>query len=275
MEFKSFNKIEHLDKLQMRVTQKIHGTNAQVVIYQYESTNDIWHEPRIGIKIGSRNRWITPNDDNYGFATFVEENKETLINLLGLGQHFGEWAGPGINSGEGLRERCWILFDPWRYKTIPEDYPPRVKPVPILHEGEISPTTITNIMDDLIMNGSKLVPGYMKPEGIVVSINGQRYKKVFESEESPWKQTVKSPKPGKDETDYTYLCQPIRLEKLLSKDERYIRDYPNTLRDIVKDYFADLLEENQIIGTSEEIKIISKGASNYIFKFIREFMKGR
>lgn len=274
MEFKSFEKVKQVGELFMKVTQKIHGTNAQIYIYEYTSMNGETHEPKIGIKAGSRNRWIYPADDNYGFAAFVEENREALINFLGVGLHYGEWAGPGINSDEGLTQKTWVLFDPWRYKaTKLEDYPPCVIPVPVLYVGAISMDAIDSIMKDLKINGSKLSPGFMQPEGIVISVNGTRYKKVFSSEETAWKSIEKKEKVRIEEIDFNYLCQPLRLEKLLSKDERYLREYPESLVKIVKDYLADLVEEKQIIGEEGLIKSICKGASSTTFNFVKEYIK--
>lgn len=241
MEFKSFPKIEALHKAKMSITQKLHGTNAQVYIYLNEETG------QLDLMCGSRTRWITPQDDNYGFAKFVHENKEEFIQKLGLGHHFGEWVGEGINSGEGLIERQFVLFDWWRY---PEDkpLPPRTSIVPLLYNGDIDFNKIYETMDDLKSNGSKLVNGFMRVEGIVVDLNGTRYKKVFNPEETQW-QNSKSNKEKKEKTVsevFEDLLQPIRLEKLLSKDERYIKNFPRTIPTIAEDYIKDLIDENQI-----------------------------
>ena len=88
LEFSSFNKIPRFENLWMTVTQKIHGTNAQIYIYEQDGQKHLL--------CGSRTRWIAPGNDNHGFAQFVYERKEKLIEALGLGRHFGEWAGPGI-----------------------------------------------------------------------------------------------------------------------------------------------------------------------------------
>jgi hypothetical protein len=97
MEFKSFGKIEYIDSLQMVITQKIHGTNAQIYVYEEKG--------EIKVLTGNRYRWLTIDDDNHGFCAFVEENKKDIIEKLGVGRHFGEWAGKGINAGEGLKEK--------------------------------------------------------------------------------------------------------------------------------------------------------------------------
>jgi hypothetical protein len=88
-DFKGFGKIARLSR-NMIITEKLDGTNAQVYI-------DQWGE----IRAGSRNRWIKVGDDNYGFAAWVEANKEEL-RKLGPGRHFGEWWGNGIQRGYGL-----------------------------------------------------------------------------------------------------------------------------------------------------------------------------
>lgn len=78
MEFAEFPKIARLSR-EIIVTEKVDGTNAQVFIGE-EGT----------VLVGSRNRWITPKDDNFGFAAWVEANKDAILKL-GPGRHFGEW----------------------------------------------------------------------------------------------------------------------------------------------------------------------------------------
>ena len=77
MEFKPFPKIPRLSR-NCLVQEKIDGTNASIYIDESGST----------IQAGSRTRWITPEDDNYGFARWVEENKSELFKL-GPAHHFG------------------------------------------------------------------------------------------------------------------------------------------------------------------------------------------
>mgnify|MGYP003564223801 FL=1 len=67
MEFETFPKINRL-KRECVITEKLDGTNAQIAI-----TED-------GVMfVGSRNRWITPEDDNYGFARWARDNHEELL----------------------------------------------------------------------------------------------------------------------------------------------------------------------------------------------------
>ena len=80
MEFKPFTKIARLQR-EIIVTEKIDGTNAQICITEDGQ-----------FLTGSRTRWITPDDDNFGFSKWAHEHKEELMGL-GMGQHFGEWWG--------------------------------------------------------------------------------------------------------------------------------------------------------------------------------------
>ena len=88
-EFEKFDKIARLSR-NCIITEKIDGTNAQVFIGENGE-----------FLTGSRNRWITPEDDNAGFARWALENKEKLLQL-GPGRHFGEWWGSGIQRRYGL-----------------------------------------------------------------------------------------------------------------------------------------------------------------------------
>ena len=88
MEFKEFDSIEILESM-ITITEKIHGTNAQIAIDDFGTE----------IYAGSRNRWVTPEDDNAGFANWVYPNKDALIKLLGPGRHYGEYYGSGIGTG--------------------------------------------------------------------------------------------------------------------------------------------------------------------------------
>lgn len=99
MEFKAFPEIKKLGSVVMSITQKIHGTNAHIIVFPYTSTNGESHEVRWNVLVGSRTRYIAPGDDNYNFAAHVYANKQAYIDLLGEGRHDGEWAGKGINSG--------------------------------------------------------------------------------------------------------------------------------------------------------------------------------
>lgn len=279
MEFKPFEKINSLRKVEMSITQKIHGTNAQVFITECTDESQVTPDSVIidgkayNLRCGSRNRWIYPGDDNYGFATFVHQHKEEFVRRLGVGQHFGEWAGLGINSGEGLSEKVFVLFDFWKYP--PERLlPPGCKVVPVLYQGPFDLEKIEEVMNELKVNGSRLCPGFMRPEGVVINTMGHRLKKVFEAEETQWKKGDEKSKAAKQSnialTMYGHLFQPIRMEKLLSRDEKYLREFPASLPILCKDYVEDLIAEGEIIGDESQIKAVRKALGGELFKFAKE-----
>lgn len=266
-EFQSFGKISNIGKIYMSITQKIHGSNAQVYIYKDDSGE-------LQVLTGSRSRWITIDNDNYNFAQFVNDHRQEFIDLLGEGRHFGEWAGPGINSGEGLTEKRLILFN-WR-RWQGKQLPAQTTVVPLLYKGCLSLDAVSgvmdNLMDNLKTNGSQLVPGYMKPEGCVIEIDGQFYKNVFDAEEVRWTEKTKTLS-DKISVDITYLLQPLRLEKLLSRDEAYIREYPESLGRICKDYMDDLIAEDQIkFANEDEFKLQRKALGRELYSFVKSIV---
>lgn len=260
-DFKNFGKIQNIDKLDMSITQKLHGSNAQVYIYRDD--ND-----ELKIKAGSRNRWVTPEKDNFGFAKFVYDNKEEFISKLGEGRHFGEWCGPGINSGEGLKEKQLFLFNWRRWSSV--ELPPKVFCVPVLYTGKFSWNEIDLAMENLKLFGSKLVQDFKKPEGIVVEIGGQLYKKTFDVETVAWKQVEKKEPKASYTIAVDHLLQPLRLEKLLSRDSQYLEQYPESLKTICSDYVKDLEEEGQITGNEDEVVQTKKALGRSIFSFIKQ-----
>jgi hypothetical protein len=155
------------------ITEKIDGTNAQIVI------ND---ECKL-TAIGSRNRWIKPGDDNYGFAAWVVSNQSWLEQLLGPGTHFGEWWGSGIQRGYGLGKKRFSLFNAFRWRKHIQaggDMPPDVDHVPILFEGEYTRGQVEAVMADLARDGSVAAPGFGNPEGVCIHINGSTMKHTFD-----------------------------------------------------------------------------------------------
>lgn len=154
VEFRPFGKIPRLSR-EVIVTEKIDGTNGSIVISPDGKT----------IQAGSRNRFITTDNDNFGFAKWVEKNKEELL-TLGPGHHYGEWWGQGIQRGYELQERRFSLFNTIRWTV--DKLPPCCNVVPVLYKGIFNTTDIDSVLWNLENNGSKAKPGFMKPEGIVI-----------------------------------------------------------------------------------------------------------
>ena len=104
-----------IERVGYRGSVKLHGSNAAMVC-----------RPD-GIRAQSRNREITPDDDNLGFAAFAyDEARRAAVRTL---EHelreatklerdrplalFGEWIGPGVQKGVGVAQlpaRQWVLF---------------------------------------------------------------------------------------------------------------------------------------------------------------------
>lgn len=194
MEFTAFNKIPRLTR-ECTITEKIDGTNGSVCIGENGE-----------FLIGSRTQWITPERDNHGFARWVMEHKDELLKL-GVGQHFGEWWGSGIQRGYGLSkgEKRFSLFNTrrWAVQGVELKQYPTADPnvfksqeycpscclvVPILYEGMFNELAINNALNTLQVGGSKASQGFMRPEGIVVWHTGARiyFKKTIEKDEE-WK----------------------------------------------------------------------------------------
>jgi hypothetical protein len=211
-EFKPFPKMPRLSR-ECIITEKIDGTNASILITEIAEERagmipvhkEVAIIGRLAIYVGSRTRWITPDDDNFGFAAWVFKNAEAIANL-GVGHHFGEWWGSGIQRGYGLTngEKRFSLFNVARWTlhgTEPQQIPtadPRIMKmqdvlpaccglVPVLYQGMFD----TEIAEDMIwrlrVEGSKAAPGYKNPEGIVVfHVAGNfGFKKTIEKDEEP------------------------------------------------------------------------------------------
>lgn len=178
MDFQEFPKIARLSR-EVVVTEKIDGTNSQVFIEELEGyapdSPCICACGGLAIWAGSRNRWITPQADNFGFAKWVESHAEELTDL-GPGRHFGEWWGSGIQRGYGLPkgEKRFSLFNTLRWgehrdkEKYPEDKPDCCHVVPVLYRGDFDTEWIKIELRGLAEKGSKAAPGFMNPEGIVV-----------------------------------------------------------------------------------------------------------
>jgi RNA ligase len=192
MEFQDFPKMARLSR-DVIVTEKIDGTNAQICIAE-DGT----------MQVGSRTRWITPADDNFGFAAWVEAHRDELMGL-GPGRHFGEWWGQGIQRGYGLKEKRFSLFNATRWAAHDQEIgvipsndlrtPPKMQErppacchvVPVLMRGKFDTEAIEACLDMLRELGSDAAPGFMKPEGVVVfhTAGNVGFKKTLEKDGMP------------------------------------------------------------------------------------------
>lgn len=198
--FESFPKMARLNR-EIIISEKLDGSNASVII-----TDDG------RIAAASRNRLITPTEDNYGFARWVEDHKEELLKL-GPGRHFGEWWGGGIQRGYGLKEKRFSLFNVHRWlpnseaRTAEEwgkiinrpgvaervdDVTARPGPnccfvVPTIWRGPFDSFDARDLIEILRSNGSFAAPGFMQPEGIVLYHTAAEkcFKVTLENDEKP------------------------------------------------------------------------------------------
>lgn len=225
-EFVAFPKIGRWSNNKIAITEKIDGTNASIDI-RLESPSlavemhddsvlmtdptvlaawDMEEAVELGVyhpapsaddrffvmRAGSRNRWLTRGADNYGFAKWVQENRNTLVRL-GIGLHYGEWWGNGIQRGYGLDQfdKRFSLFNVGRWVDTPNgiydrgdpspDKQPIVVPglgvVPSLYYGGMRDASgacmIEQTMKRLQFAGSQAAPGFKGegkagPEGVMV-----------------------------------------------------------------------------------------------------------
>lgn len=192
-EFIEFPKLARLSR-ECVITEKLDGTNASICITEEGE-----------FLIGSRTRWITPQQDNYGFAKWVTEHKEWLL-TLGIGHHFGEWWGNGCQRGYGLQkgDKRFSLFNTIRWvehnqtpkllhihkekgEVFQGVLPACVSLVPVIYTGLFTTDACEQALEQLKLSGSIAVPGFMKPEGIVCfHVAGNcGFKKTIENDETP------------------------------------------------------------------------------------------
>jgi hypothetical protein len=217
LEFKEFPKIPRL-KRNVIVTEKIDGTNASVTVALFNPTVEadtnrvamVTHEGfNYDIFAGSRNRFITPGNDNFGFATWVLKNANDLVKL-GVGTHYGEWWGSGIQRGYGLPkgEKRFSLFNvsrwadrhlyphPTAYLTdqeiLADPLPDGTRWAPlcchVVPELSFGPQdfAVDAALNELRLHGSHAAP-FLNPEGIIVYHTAARqyFKVTLEKDEEP------------------------------------------------------------------------------------------
>lgn len=155
VKFDPFPKIPRWSRT-ITVTEKCNGSNAGIYVA----------EDFVTMKVASRTRWIVPGDDNFGFAKWATEHEKELL-TLGPGMHFGEWYGRGIQCNYGLKERRFALFNT-KLWSDPAKRPACCDVVPVLYEGPNDEAAVLAVLDSLRADGSRIAPGFMQPEGIII-----------------------------------------------------------------------------------------------------------
>jgi hypothetical protein len=213
--FVEFPKLARLSR-EAIVTEKIDGTNAQIFVWDEmhdprppEERDElhtsvgpppagipfVWSDEGIHVAVGSRTRWLTPQDDHHGFARWALEHVEELV-YLGHGRHFGEWWGSGIQRGYGLTkgEKRLSLFNVARWDEAfrdpakhPVPRPACCHVVPVISHGIFTTELCLTALEQLRALGSVASPGFMKPEGIVCwhTAANMGFKKTLEKDDVP------------------------------------------------------------------------------------------
>lgn len=164
-EFHEFPKITRFYEQDVCITEKIDGTNG--LIYIGEEADGSGNLSLV-MKIGSRSRWITPEDDNYGFARWCKENQEELWHL-GLGYHYGEWWGNGIQRKYAMAKKVFSLFNVHKWRANP-DRPACCNVVPTLYVGPMTPEVVNTFSKPLERSVAALEYGieFTNPEGYMM-----------------------------------------------------------------------------------------------------------
>lgn len=117
-----FDYLKPKPKVTFTASEKIHGTNAGVC---YSIPDGIWAQSRENI--------ITVEKDNAGFAFFVSQNEEAIINLIKrlADEHnidlntniislYGEWAGGNIQKNSALSgcEKQFVIFQAFKVSPL-------------------------------------------------------------------------------------------------------------------------------------------------------------
>lgn len=170
--FVEFPKIARLSRPCI-ITEKLDGTNGVV------------HVTDAGVVLaGSRSRWITPEQDNHGFARWVCEHEGELREGLGPGTHYGEWWGLGIGKRYPGVPKTFSLFNTVRWG---EKWPACCSVTPVLYEGLFTTEAVEAVIQRLRDGGSVAAPG-CRAEGVVVfHVQGHLlFKKTLEKD-AEWK----------------------------------------------------------------------------------------
>lgn len=205
-DFPAFPKIPRLSR-DVTITEKLDGTNASVLIEARSKfvmghpVDGYYHHGMYDahtltsdhvVSAGSRTKWITPKQDNYGFARWVWDNAQELANALGEGHHFGEWWGRGIQRNYSQTERHFSLFNTkrWGYHFDDQGRVGPCRVVPTLYRGPLESYGVMKGVQESLRKlslGSVAAPGFTKPEGIIIfhEASQQMYKKTLDKDDEP------------------------------------------------------------------------------------------
>ena len=194
IEFRPWPKIARLNR-DIIISEKLDGTNAAIQIvagYVSDSqegcvSGEFYDGVFYKVAAQSRNRIITAKDDNHGFAAWVGENSQELVNTLGPGTHFGEWWGRKIARGYDKTNRTFSLFNTSRWTYENTQGVDGLSVVPTLYTGPMSTYAINAEVNFLTVYGSQAAKGFMRPEGVVIfhTASNVMFKVTLENDDKP------------------------------------------------------------------------------------------
>ncbi len=161
------------------ISEKLNGSNGALGFQVTDASPTDGREIYvldIEMATQTRNRIVTPKDDQTGIARWAEANRETLIeDLLYIeGNLPVPSTEPQYHYGEfmtrGHKEPHFYLFNTRRWTGV-QFSTPTLKVVPVLYEGIYYDGVVEECLEDLRQNGSKVHPG-IPAEGVVVYYPG-------------------------------------------------------------------------------------------------------
>lgn len=227
MTYPAFGKIPRWHR-EVVLTEKLDGTNGLVVV---NPPGADWPEGRTRpprskllddgteVAAGSRKRWVNPQSDNHGFAQWVWDNAKELA-TLGRGFHYGEWYGKGVNRGYGLTEKRFALFNvaKWGDQLEGDNAEPKATRPDCCEVVTVLSRCDASELNDVLgywlkileVEGSAHVPGYNRPEGIVLyhTAGNHLYKVTLEGDRA--------------KTDQGYVVRPAGEQADIGLDPKSI-----------------------------------------------------
>jgi RNA ligase-like protein len=198
IEFQPWPKTPRLFR-NVTITEKIDGTNAAIGIrtgreleeipenaFPFCALDPVGEMVTYWIYAQSRNRIITPQADNAGFASWVYKHADSLVDDLGPGLHYGEWWGEGIQRGYGQDHKRLSLFNAakWSDSVFRTD---NLDTVPVLAEHVMDTSVVIDCVKWLADAGSIAAPGFTPAEGVVVyhHASKQVFKALIQNDHLP------------------------------------------------------------------------------------------
>ena len=219
-EYPSFASIERLENLYCHITEKIDGTNGLIEISRF-------------VCFGSRNRYINTQDDNSGFATFFSKYQKELEDIfIAIDNEkqgcieaplliYGEWFGKGIQRGYNLEAKFFMPFSEYFATKMIDAGIPHIEMPVTLYSGKFSIEALDGCMNKLKDEGSQVIPGYNRPEGVVIYFPTYNFRLKETFEGPKWKGAIpKAEHDKKPIADDIPICETCGRKKYLNKKDK-------------------------------------------------------